>query len=498
MVDLWVAVSLIALLALLLGLAAGWLMWGRNKTAYKGITEFRDQLSQITPLIREEFATNRNEVGRAAREQREEVLNSFGTLSGNVQNLMTDFGAGQGRSFEGFAQVTQLAQTQTTEKLDAALLHIRQSLIDSKQDLKSNLETASQVQREKLADFATKIGALTESNESKHTELKLALQERLEKLTEDNSKKLDQMREVVDEKLQGTLEKRLNESFATVNDSLQKVYSSVGEMQSLAHGVGDLKKVLANVKARGNWGEVVLGNLLEDVLTPDQFSANVEIVPNSNQRVEFAVKLPGTDTDDRPLWLPIDAKFPIEDYERLILATEVADMDGIELHSRALEQRMRSFGKEISEKYVAPPHSTDFGILFLPTEALFAEIQRRPGLVSQLQNEWRIMVAGPTTLWALLSSLRMGFRTLAIQQRSGEVWQILGAVKTEFLKFGKVIGSVEKKLQQAQNDLAQVGVRSRKMNRILQDAETIDEVTSAQMLALPDIDDYNDDDQEEG
>jgi DNA recombination protein RmuC len=465
MADLWLAVSLITLLTLLLGLAFGWLIWGRANAASKGIAEIKVQLSSIAPLVREEFGTNRFEATRTAREQREEVLNSFGVLSGTVQTLMTEFGSGQSKSFEGFAQLTQLAQSQTSEKLE---------------------------------NFATRIGTLTNSNEHKHAELKKALQERLEKLTEENGKKLDQMREVVDEKLQGTLEKRLNESFATVNDSLQKVYSSVGEMQSLAHGVGDLKKVLANVKARGNWGEVVLGNLLEDVLTPDQFSANVEIVPSSNQRVEFAIKLPGTDANDKPLWLPIDAKFPIEDYERLILATEVADMDGIELHSRSLEQRMRSFGKEISEKYVAPPHSTDFGILFLPTEALFAEIQRRPGLVSQLQNEWRIMVAGPATLWALLSSLRMGFRTLAIQQRSSEVWQILSAVKTEFSKFGKVIGGVEKKLQQAQNELAQVGVRSRAMNKALRDTESIDDMTSAQMLALPDIVDYNDDDEEEG
>jgi DNA recombination protein RmuC len=462
--DIWTSVALVALLCLVFGLALGWLIWGRAGKHAAELLEIRAQLDQIAPLMRQEFGGNRSEAGRAAREQREEVLNSFGALSGTVQKLMIEFGSGQTKSFESFAQLTQLAHTQTTQK---------------------------------LADFAAQIGMLTESNEKKQNELKIAVQERLEKLTADNSMKLDQMREVVDEKLQGTLEKRLNESFAVVNDSLKQVYSSVGEMQSLAHGVGDLKKVLSNVKVRGNWGEVVLGNLLEEVLTPEQYAANVEVVPNSNKRVEFAIKLPGQSDTDLPVWLPVDAKFPVEDYERLVLATETGDVEGIEHHGRKLEQGMRNFAKEISEKYVAPPYSTDFGILFLPTESLFAEILRRPGLFSQLQNEWRIVVAGPTTLMALLSSLRMGFRTLAIQQRSSEVWQVLGAVKTEFSKFGKAFAQVEKKLQQAQNELGAVNVRTRAMSRALRDAETVDEITSATLLALPDIDDLEDDMSEE-
>ncbi|EQD35667.1 rmuC domain protein, partial [mine drainage metagenome] len=295
--------------------------------------------------------------------------------------------------------------------------------------------------------------------------------------------KLEQMRSTVDEKLQATLEQRLGQSFTLVSERLEAVQRGLGEMRELATGVGDLKRVLGNVKTRGTFGEVQLGALLEQMLVPEQYATNVITVPGSNERVEFAIRLPGH-ASDTPVWLPIDAKFAREDYERLIDAQERADADAATQAGAALERRIRQQAESIRSKYVAPPHTTDFAILFLPTEGLYAEVLRRPGLFDVLQREHHITVAGPTTLTALLNSLQMGFRTLAIQQRSSEVWQLLSAVKTEFGKFGAVLDNVKKKLDQASTQIEQTGVRTRAIAKKLREVESLEPGDSRALLGI--------------
>ena len=296
----------------------------------------------------------------------------------------------------------------------------------------------------------------------------------LKELQEGNERKLDQMRHVVDEKLQGTLEKRLGESFKLVSAQLEAVHKGLGDMQSLATGVGDLKRVLGNVKTRGTWGEVQLGAILEQVLTPDQYGRNVRPRPDSNETVEFAVRLPGPDADrTRPLWLPIDAKFPHEDYGRLVAASEAADPVAVTAAAAALERAVRLNASDIRRKYVAPPHTTDFAILFVPTEGLYAELLRRAGFAESLQQDHRVVIAGPTTLAALLNSLRIGFRTLAIEQRASEVWKVLAGVKTEFGKFADVLDKVKRQLQTASNTIDETGVRSRAIEKRLRGVEEL-------------------------
>lgn len=313
-------------------------------------------------------------------------------------------------------------------------------------------------------------------------QLRQRVEGKLEEIRTGNEAKLEQMRLTVDEKLQTTLEQRLSASFKQVSDSLEQVYRSVGEMQALAVGVGDLKRVLTNIKARGTWTEANLENMLGEVLTPDQYGRNVEVKPGSNQRVEFAIRLPGD--GDSPVWLPIDVKFPTADYERLMHAAERGDQEEVEQASRAVEARIHQSARDICAKYVHPPHSTDFGVMFLPTEGLFAEVVRRPGLVDLLQRECHIMVAGPTTLATLLTALRMGFRSLAIQKRSAEVWKVLAAVKSEFSSFGGVIDKVSKKLDEAQKVIdVEVGKRRRAMDRSLRAVEALPEAEAAALLA---------------
>jgi DNA recombination protein RmuC len=304
---------------------------------------------------------------------------------------------------------------------------------------------------------------LTASTGEQMEKLRGSVEAKLDQIRADNSSKLEQVRQTVDEKLQGVLEQRLGESFRLVSDRLEQVHKGLGEMQTLASGVGDLKKVLSNVKVRGNWGEVQLTGLLEQVLTPEQYVANAATNEFTGHRVEFAIRLPGQEHGE--VLLPVDAKFPLEDYQRLVDAQEAGDLAGMDAASRALEERIRGCAKDICVKYLNPPRTTDFGIMFLPTEGLYAEVVRRPGLTDAIQREWRVVVAGPTTLWAVLNSLQMGFRTLAIQKRSGEVWGVLGAVKTEFGKFGGVLEKVQKKLQEASNTMHDAGVRTRAIPR---------------------------------
>ena len=328
-----------------------------------------------------------------------------------------------------------------------------------------------------------RLDRLNETTEKRLETIRGTLEARLQDLQKDNAAKLEQMRHTVDEKLQSTLEARLGESFRLVSERLEAVHRGLGDMQNLAAGVGDLKRVLGNVKTRGIFGEVQLAAILEQLMTVDQYACNVATVPGSSERVEFAIRLPGQGGDfDTPSWLPIDAKFPREDYERLLDAQERADADGATLAAAALERRLREEAKSICAKYVAPPHTADFAILFLPTEGLYAEALRRPGLVEALQREHRIVLAGPTTLSAILTSLRMGFRTLAIEKRSSEVWQVLGAVRTEFGKFGGVLDKVRKQVESVGKTLDDTGRRSRAIERRLRGVEAATETDTQRLL----------------
>ncbi|MCO5978040.1 DNA recombination protein RmuC [Ideonella oryzae] len=359
------------------------------------------------------------------------------------------------------ARVARMEQAQT---LAQSLGQLQQSLLTQSGDAARSLAQAREAQ-----DLALR--RVTET-----------IERRLLQLQDGNEKKLEQMRATVDEKLHATLEQRLGESFRQVAERLELVHQGLGEMQGLARDVGSLNRVLTNVKSRGVFGELQLAGLLEQVLTPEQYAANVETVPGTGARVEFAIRLPGRREDGLPMWLPIDAKFPREDYERLLQAQDQADPVAAEAAARALEVRLRAEARSIREKYVAPPHTTDFAILFLPTEGLYAEALRRPGLVEALQREHRITLAGPTTLLATLSSLQMGFRSLALERRSAEVWEVLGAVKTEFAKFGEVLAKTKKKLEEASATIDSAEVRTRAMARRLKSVEQLPEPQAQQIL----------------
>ena len=342
-------------------------------------------------------------------------------------------------------------------------------------------------QSDQLGSIARRIQEMTASNTSGLETLRSTIDAQLKHLQESNEKKLDQMRETVDEKLQSTLEKRLGESFKLVSERLEAVQHGLGEMQNLATGVGDLKRMLTNVKARGTWGEVQLSALLEQVLTPDQYGKNVNIKDGSQESVEYAIRLPGGDDEPEScVWMPIDSKFPQEDYLRLVESADAADADGVQKATAALIRSIHNSAKEIRDKYIDPPKTTDFAIMFLPTEGLYAEVLRQPGQVEKIQQDYRIVIAGPTTLSAILNSLRVGFRTLAIEKRSSEVWKVLAAVKTEFGKFGDVLGKVKKQLKTASNTIDQTKVRTRAMERKLRAVEELPAEGTTEVLELSD------------
>ncbi|WP_407692496.1 DNA recombination protein RmuC [Ramlibacter aquaticus] len=330
--------------------------------------------------------------------------------------------------------------------------------------------------------LAMQLQSLGESNARRLAEVRETLDAQLAQLQQTNAAKLDEMRQTVDEKLQATLETRLGESFKQVADRLEQVHKGLGEMQSLAQGVGDLQRVLTNVKTRGIFGEVQLEALLEQVLTPEQFERQVETKPNSNQRVDFAIRFPGRSEDGAPVWLPIDAKFPREDYERLLDAHDRADPAAADIAARALEQAVKREAKSISDSYLCPPHTTDFAILFLPIESLYAEVLRRPGLMDGLQRDYRVTLAGPTTLLAMLNSLHMGFRTLALEKQASEVWKVLGAVKTEFERYGKWVGQIRDQVDRAAKTLETADTRTRQMQRALKVVEALPEAQAQALL----------------
>lgn len=359
------------------------------------------------------------------------------------------------------------------------------SLSKTAQTLSSTVGQLGNVQKQQLEGVTTQVQALIETNQQRLDGLRATISEQLNEMREANEKKLEEMRRTVDEKLQGTLEKRLGESFKLVSERLDAVHKGLGEMQNLATGVGDLKNVLTNVKVRGTWAEYQLEAILEQVLTPDQFDRNVATRKDSSERVEFAIRLPGRSDDPEDcVWLPIDSKFPQEDYLRLSEAANSADAEAVALSTRELLRSITQSAKTIAEKYLNPPQTTDFAVLYLPTEGLYAEVLRQPGLVSQLQQDYRVMVSGPTTIAALLNSLRLGFRSLAIEQQASEVWQVLGAVKTEFGRFGDVLAKVKKQLATASNTIENTERRTRAMARTLREVEQLPGAKSDELLEL--------------
>ena len=343
-----------------------------------------------------------------------------------------------------------------------------------REELARGRTESSDAARQLREEVSARIAELSAASENRFDSLRKSVEDRLSHLQEDNTAKLELMRQTVDEKLQGTLEQRLSESFKRVSDQLESVYRGLGEMQKLAGGVDDLKRVLANVKTRGGWGEVQLGTLLEQMLAPDQFERNVATTGTA-ERVDFAIRLPGQ------VWLPIDAKFPQDDYQRLVDASEQADRAAMEMAAKALETRLRLEAKRIHEKYIDPPQTTDFAVLFLPTEGLYAEALRRPGLADDLQRECKVAIVGPTTLCAVLNGLQMGFRTLAIQKQSGEVWRVLGEAKTQFRKYADVLGRVRRKIQEASTAVEDAEKRTQVIEKKLRDVEVLPVPSGAQL-----------------
>ena len=455
---------------------------------------------------------------KQAKSLREEMTESFGRLGHSLNESLKIFGDSQKERLNKFteelkshSEILAKSQTDLRETLEKRLNILIQT-IDSKlvemgvnQDkqakdlreemtgnvvrfghsLSESLKIFGDSQKERLEAVTQSLLVLSERHDTAQKELKLTVENRLDVLRTENTQKLEDMRKTVDEKLQATLETRLGESFTRVVEQLERVHKGIGEMQNLAAGVGDLKKLLSNVRVRGTWGEVQLGAILEQMLTPDQFIKNAQIKEGSQERVEFAILLPGQDEKSHVL-LPIDAKFPQEDYDRLLSFSENGDAEGIAQASKELENRIRSFAKTIREKYIDPPKTTDFAILFLPTEGLYAEILRRPGVFEQIQKEFHVTLTGPTTLSALLNALQMGFRTLLIEKRSSEVWKILGAVSAEFSKYNEVVDKLSKQLDTAVKSVEKLGTRTRAMNRKLTGVEKLPD-ESAQLILGPAI-----------
>lgn len=435
------------------GLLLLWLIWRSTRNAANPAQE------QAQAALLQAVQASAQGLERLERELRREISESS---RGGRQELTQNLATFQQSLVQQGAEATRTQNTQI-DAFGQQLALLQKTLSDT-----LNLQ----------------LSGLSESNARRMNEVRETLEKQLAQLQTTNAAKLDEMRATVDEKLQSTLQARLGESFKQVADRLEQVHKGLGEMQTLAQGVGDLKHLLTNVKTRGIFGEAQLASLLEQVFVTDQYAAQVATRPGSKNVVDFAIKLPGKSDHGEPLWLPIDAKFPNEDYERLLDAQGRADVQGAEAAGKALEVRIRLEAKSIAEKYVEPPHTTDFAILFLPTEGLYAEVLRRPGLMEGLQREHRITLAGPTTLLAMLSSLQMGFRTLALEKRSSEVWQVLGAVKTEFGKFGDVLAKVKSQTETVLKTLDNAEVRSRAMGRALKKVEALPDTEVQALIPL--------------
>jgi len=465
------------LMLVALALNLGLLMWlaARQRPSGANAEDFRRVVGTSSERLEREL---RDEVARSGSGTRQELGQTLAVFQQTLLAQSGDVARTQNDQIDSFRIQLAAMQTAVSQALQAAV---------STQTVQSQASREAQdLALKRFADVLSQdLRSLSDANERRLVEVKTTVEQRLATLQQGNEQKLEQMRATVDEKLHATLEARLGESFKQVADRLDQVHRGLGEMQLLAKDVGSLNRVLTNVKTRGIFGEVQLASLLEQVFTPEQYATNVETVPGSGGRVEFAIKLPGRREDGAPLWLPIDCKFPRDDYERLLEARERADPVAAEVAGKAVENRLRAEARTIREKYVAPPHTTDFGIMFVPTEGLYAEALRRPGLVEGMQREHKVMLAGPTTLLATLNSLQMGFRTLALEKRSAEVWEVLGAVKTEFAKFGDVLAKTKKKLDEASSTIEAAQTRAKVMTRRLRSVEGMSE-SHAQTL-LPGI-----------
>jgi len=453
-------ILLAAVCALLIALLL--IINGKNKTASK---ENEKLIEKVRLLISENTALD---------EARIERLRSANDQSLSQLRLTLDTRLN--------ANDTKLEQMRRT--IDDKLLTIQNDNQKKLDEMRGTVDARLTGTGQQLS---TTLDTRLNANDEKIEQMRRTIDEKLLTIQNDNQKKLDEIRGVVDERLTVTLNRRLGESFSIVNERLEAVYKGLGEMQSLASGVGDLKNVLTNVKVRGTWGEIQLDNLLSQTLSPSQYQRNVKIDPKRDERVDFAVLLPGQGNSDTPVYLPIDSKCPIEDYQRIITASQAGDIKEIELASSALENAIKKQAESISKKYVIPPYSTDFAVMYLPIEGLYAEALRRDGLCETLQSKWRIVLAGPTTITALLNSLQVGFKTLAIEKRSGEIWQLLGAVKTEFGKFALVLDKTHKLIQQASNSIESAGVRTRAIERKLRSVEEIDQDQAQNLLGSDDF-----------
>ncbi len=405
------------------------LLWDQATTQIDSIERNQERLERT---IKEEISRNREEAGNTSRNLREEMMNSLKSFNDSLLNQM---------------------------------------------------QKISSLQNEQFGTFTQQLNTLTQSNEQRLEKMRLTVEEKLKSLQEDNSQKLEKMRETVDEKLHATLEKRLGESFKLVSERLELVHKGLGEMQSLAVGVGDLKKVLSNVKTRGILGEFQLGSILEQILAPEQYAKNVATKKGSRENVEFAIVLPGRDDNGAVVYLPLDSKFPVENYHTLLEAYEHGDHTALEEASRQLDATIKKCAKDIRDKYLDPPNTTDFGIMFLPFEGLYAEVVKRTGLIEILQRDFKVIITGPTTLAAILNSLQMGFRTLAIEKRSSEVWTLLSAVKTDFGKFGDILEKTQKKLQEASNTIEDAAKKSRTIEKKLKDVQVLTTADAPNLLA---------------
>jgi len=407
-------------------------LWDQAKTKIDGLEKNQERLERT---LKEEIGRNREEAGNSSRSLREEMTNSLKGFNDSLLNQM---------------------------------------------------QKISSLQNEQFGTFTQQLNTLTQSNEQRLEKMRLTVEEKLKSLQEDNSQKLEKMRETVDEKLHATLEKRLGESFKLVSERLELVHKGLGEMQSLAIGVGDLKKVLSNVKTRGILGEFQLGSILEQILAPEQYAKNVATKKGSRENVEFAIVLPGKDDNGGVVYLPLDSKFPVENYHSLLEAYEHGDLAALDEASKQLEATIKKCARDIRDKYLDPPGTTDFGIMFLPFEGLYAEVVKRTGLIEILQRDYKVIITGPTTLAAILNSLQMGFRTLAIEKRSSEVWTLLSAVKTEFGKFGDILEKTQKKLQEASNTIEDAAKKSRTIEKKLKNVQVLTTAETPSLLAEPD------------
>lgn len=415
-------IIIIALLAVNIIITLFMLFNNKDTDSKIRIKEVLSSLSRIDSSIKDEFFKNRQEINNLTTQSRSEMNKNIDLLSENIQRQM---------------------------------------------------KSTSDMQKNQLDTFSNNLTYLTKSNEDRLSEMRNTIEKKMSDIQNDNNKKLDEMRATVDNKLHESLDKKLGESFASISDRLEKLYKQMGEIGTLTDGVNDLKKALTNVKTRGIWGEIQLGNIIEDILTKDQYDENVITKPGSNERVEYAIKLPGKN-DNRPVYLPVDAKFPQEDYQRLIKAQEDGDKNQVQESRKQLVIRIKSEAQDIKSKYIDPPNTTDFGIMFLPTESLYAEVIRSEGLMEMLQRDYKIVVTGPSTFSAFLNSLQMGFRTLAIEKRSDDVWRLLAAVKTEFGKFGDILDKTQKKLQEASNSIETASRKSRNIQTKLNKVETFE------------------------